>query len=150
MSKDLNQCNFIGRLGRDPDIKYTPAGKAVANISIACGDDYKDKNSGEKVERTNWIRVVAFGRLGEIVGQYCVKGSRIFISGKQVTRKWQDQDGQDRYITEIVANEMQMLDSRSGGQDGGQGYQSQGSSTGQQAPEPEPVPMGDFDDSIPF
>lgn len=140
MSKDLNQCNFIGRLGQDVELKYTPAGKAVANISIACGDDYKNKDTGEKVEQTNWVRVVAFGRLAEVIGEFCHKGSRIFVSGKQVTRKWQDQNGQDRYSTEIVASEMQLLDSKSGQQDThnqakSDGYQPQGS---------------DFNDNPPF
>lgn len=112
MSKDLNQCNFIGRLGRDPEIKYLPDGKAVANFSIACGDDYKAKD-GQKVEQTNWVNIVAFGRLAEIIGEYCSKGSRVFVSGKQVTRKWQHKStGEDRYTTEIVASEMQLLDSR--------------------------------------
>ena len=89
MSKDLNQCNFIGRLGKAPELKYLPDGGAVVNISIACGDDYKDKNSGSKMEQTNWINVVAFRRLAEIIGEYCHKGSRIFITGKQITRKWE-------------------------------------------------------------
>ena len=111
MSNDLNQCNFIGRIGKDLELKYTPSGTAVLNISIACGDDYKDK-SGYKVEQTNWINLVFFGKLAEITGQYCHKGSKIFVSGKQVTRKWQDKEGNDRYTTEIVVNNMQMLDSK--------------------------------------
>ncbi len=112
MSKDLNQCNFIGRLGKDPEIKYTAGGSAIANFNLACGDDYKDKQ-GQKVEQTNWIRVVAFGKLAEIIAEWVKKGSQIYISGKQVTRKWQDQSGNDRYTTEIVANEMLMLGGRS-------------------------------------
>lgn len=111
MSKDLNQCNFIGRLGRDPVSKQTASGEAVANFSIAVGDDYKDK-SGAKIDRTNWVNVVAFGRLAEICDQYLAKGSRVYVSGKFTTRKWQTKDGQDRYTTEIVASEMQMLDSK--------------------------------------
>lgn len=114
MSKDLNQCNFIGRLSKDIELKYTASGSAVANFSIACGDDYKSKD-GQKVEQTNWINVVAFGKLGEICAQYLTKGKQVYISGKQVTRKWQDKDGQDRYTTEIVANEMQLLGSKSDG-----------------------------------
>jgi len=109
MSKDLNHCTFIGRLGNDPDIKYTASGGAIANISIACSDDYKDKKSGEKVEQTNWIRVVAFGRLAEIMGEYLRKGSQVYVSGKQVTRKWDNKEGQTQYTTEIVADNMQML-----------------------------------------
>lgn len=112
MGRDLNYCSFIGRLGNPVDMKYTQSGSAIANFSIACSDDYKDKN-GQKVEQTNWIRIVAFGKLAEICGQYLDKGSQVFISGKQVTRKWQAQDGTDRWTTEIVANEMQMLGSNS-------------------------------------
>lgn len=112
MSKDLNQCNFLGRLGKDPESRSTQSGSSVTNFSLACSDDYKDKNSGAKVEQTNWINVVAFGRLGEICGEYLKKGSRAYISGKQVTRKWQDNEGNDRYSTEIIANEMIMLDSK--------------------------------------
>jgi len=111
MSKDLNQCNFIGRLGREVDLKYTPSGQAVANFSIACGDDYKDKQ-GNKVEQTNWVKVVIWGKLGEVAGKWLAKGSQVYISGKMVTRKWQAKDGTDRYTTEIIANEMQMLGSK--------------------------------------
>jgi single-strand DNA-binding protein len=111
MARSLNQCNFIGRVGKDIELKQMPNGNGVVNFSIACSDDYKDKN-GQKVEQTNWINVVAFGKLAEIIGQYARKGSNIFISGKQVTRKWQDQTGNDRYTTEIVANDMQLLDSK--------------------------------------
>ena len=111
MSKDLNKCFFIGRLGKAPEIKYLPNGDAVANFSIACGDDYKRKD-GQKVEKTNWITVVAYRRLAEIIGEYLDKGSKIHIEGKQQTRKWQDQNGQDRYSTEIIISDMQMLDSR--------------------------------------
>ena len=111
MSKDLNYCSFIGRLGKDPECRSMPNGNQVANFSIACSDDYKDKQ-GQKVDQTNWISIVAFGKLAEIIGQYVAKGSKVFVSGKQVTRKWQDQSGNDRYSTEIVINEMQMLDSK--------------------------------------
>lgn len=147
MSKDLNQCNFIGRLGKDPDLRYTPSGDAVCNFSIACGDDYKDKN-GQKVEQTEWIRVTAFRRLAEIIGEYCKKGSMVYISGKMRTRKWQDQSGNDRYTTEIVANEMQMLDSRgaageSAGGNAGAGRRADGGQSSAQ-------PATDFDDDIPF
>jgi len=145
MSKDLNQCNFIGRLGKDVELKYMPSGGAVVNISIACGNDYKDKTTGQKVEQTNWINIVAFNRLAEIIAEYCHKGSKIFISGKQTTRKWQDQSGNDRYTTEIVANEIQMLDSRGTGQ----GNTPAQPAAGQQAPQGQ-APMGDFDDDIPF
>ena len=139
MSKDLNQCNFIGRLGRDPEAKAMPSGDSVANFSIACGDDYKDKKSGQKVEQANWVNIVVFGRLAEIVGQHLKKGSRVYVSGKQVTRKWQDKNtGADRYTTEIVANEMQMLDSRV---DGGEPRPQQTPAPQQAAPQ-----AGGFDD----
>lgn len=110
--KDLNLCQFIGRLGKDLELRYSASGSAVANFSIACSDDYK--KDGEKVEQTNWINIVIFGKLADIAGQYLKKGSQVYISGKQVTRKWQDQSGNDRYSTEIVANEMQLLGGRSG------------------------------------
>ena len=145
MSKDLNQCNFIGRLGKDIELRYTASGQAVANFSIACGDDYKDKNTGAKIEQTNWINIVMFGKLAEIAGQYLGKGSRAYISGKQVTRKWQDQSGNDRYSTEIVANEMFMLDSRNDSQ-ARQAPAQQGTAG---AP-PAKAPEDDGFDSIPF
>lgn len=109
MSKDLNLCQFIGRLGKDPELKFMPNGDAVCNISIACSDDYKDKNSGQKVEQTNWVNIVFFRGLAEVAGKYLTKGSQIYVSGKQRTRKWQAQDGSDRYSTEIVGDNMQMV-----------------------------------------
>ncbi len=145
MSKDLNHCSFIGRLGNDIELKYTASGSAVANFSIACNDDYKDKQ-GQKVEQTNWINIVTFGKLAEIAGQYLKKGSQVYISGKQVTRKWQDQEGKDRYTTEIVAHEMQMLGGKS---DGGNAPKSDG----QHKPSSQfDMPADDFpeDDQIPF
>ncbi len=108
MPKDLNNCQFIGRLGKDIELKYATSGNAIANFSIACSDDYKGK-SGQKVEQTNWVNIVMFGRLAEIAGQYLSKGSQIYVSGKLTTRKWQAQDGTDRYSAEIIASEMQML-----------------------------------------
>ena len=148
MSKDLNQCNFIGRLGRDPDVKFMSSGKAVVNFSIACGDDYKDKQSGQKVEKTNWINVVAFDRLAEVIGEYLKKGSKVYVTGKQVTRKWQDNTGADRYTTEIVANDMQMLDSR---QDGGEplpnrAAQQQAPAQNQQGQPNQPAGFDNFDE----
>ena len=135
MANDLNQCNFIGRLGRDPEMRSTATGDQVANFSIAVGWKSKQK------EGTEWVNVVAFGKLAEIIGQYLTKGSRIFVSGKQRSRKWQDQNGQDRYSTEIVANELQMLDSKGSG------------NTGQPARE-ESAPVSqehyEFEDDIPF
>jgi single-strand DNA-binding protein len=122
VSKDLNQCNFIGRIGKDIELRYTANGGAVANFSIACGDDYKDK-SGAKVEQTNWVNVVMFGKAAELVNQYTGKGSKIYISGKQVTRKWDDRDGNTRYSTEINANEFQFLDSKKDSDNSGPRYE---------------------------
>ena len=129
----LNQCNFIGRLGRDPEVRYTQSGKAVSSFSIACSE----KRGGE--ETTEWVNVVAWEKLAEIVGQYLTKGSLVFISGRMQTRKWQDKEGGTRYTTEIIARDMQML-SPKGEQNSGGGH---GGSGGQ-----EPPPMGD--DSVPF
>lgn len=105
---DLNRCDFIGRLGQDPELRYTKDGKAVANLSLAVSETWKDKQ-GQKQEKTEWVRVSAFGRLAEIMGEYLRKGSQVYVSGKMQTRKWQDNNGQDRYTTEILANELQML-----------------------------------------
>lgn len=116
MARDLNQWMGIGRLGKDPETRSMQNGNLVANFSIACSDDYKDKNSGEKVEQTEWVRIVAFGRLAEIVQQYCEKGKQIFVSGKLQTRKWQDKDGQDRWTTEVLANQIQLLGGATGGE----------------------------------
>ena len=150
MSKDLNKCFFIGRLGKAPEIKYLPNGDAVANFSIACSDDYKKKD-GQLVEKTNWITVVAYRRLAEIIGLYLDKGSKIHIEGKQQTRKWQDQNGQDRYTTEIIASEMQMLDSRGGGStEFKPAARSNDNFASAPAPASAPPAVDDFDDDIPF
>lgn len=111
MSRDLNKCMFIGRLGQDPEIRFMPNGTGVANFSIAVGDDYKDKNTGQKVEQTEWVRVCAFGRLAEVIGEYVKKGSKVYIEGKMKTRKW-EKDGVTHYATDIHASEMFMLDSK--------------------------------------
>lgn len=105
----VNKVILVGNLGQDPEVKYMPSGGAVTNISIATTDTWQDKASGEKKEKTEWHRVVFFNRLAEIAGEYLKKGSQIFVEGNLRTRKWQDQNGQDRYTTEIVAREMQML-----------------------------------------
>lgn len=112
MSKGINKVILVGNLGNDPDIRYTASGSAVANISVATTDSWKDKESGETQDRTEWHRVVFFGRLAEIVGEYLRKGSQVYLEGRLQTRKWQDKGGNDRYTTEIVANEMQMLGGR--------------------------------------
>ena len=145
MAKDLNSCNFIGRLGKDPEVKVLGNGNTVANFSIACSDDYKDK-SGEPVQQTNWINITAYGKLGEICGQYLTKGSQVYVSGKQVTRKWQDQSGADRYSTDINISDMQMLGSKG---DSSNEQQSSPSQAPQQ-PQAKPQNFDDFDDDLPF
>lgn len=120
MARGINKVILVGNLGNDPDIRYTAGGAAVANISLATTDSWKDKETGEQQDRTEWHRIVFFGRLAEIVGEYLKKGSQVYVEGRLQTRKWQDKSGNDRYTTEIVANEMQML----GGRGGGGGMQS--------------------------
>ena len=142
MSKGINKAILIGNLGKDPDVKYTASGSAVANITIATSESWKDKQTGEKKELTEWHRVVMFGRLGEIAGEYLKKGSKVYVEGRLQTRKYQDKTGQDRYTTEIVASEMQMLDGKSGGSSGGE--------SGETSEAQSAVDLGDFDDDIPF
>lgn len=108
----LNKAQIIGRLGQDPETRYTQSGSAVTNLSVATSESWKDKQTGEKKENTEWHRIVAFGKLAEIMGEYLRKGSQVYIEGKIQTRKWQDKDGVDRYTTEIVASQMVMLDTR--------------------------------------
>jgi single-strand DNA-binding protein len=105
----INKAIIVGRLGRDPEVRYTPSGVAVANFSVATSEEWKDKDSGEKKERTEWHRIVAFGKLGEICGEYLAKGKQVYIEGRIQTRDWEDQNGVKRYTTEIVASQMQML-----------------------------------------
>lgn len=121
MSQGINKVILIGNLGQDPEVKYTPGGDAVANFTLATSESWKDKQTGQRQERTEWHRVVAFRRLGEICGEYLRKGSKVYLEGRLQTRKWQDKQGNDRYTTEIVARDMQILDSRSdkGAQQGG-------------------------------
>lgn len=115
MARGINKAILIGNLGADPEVRYTPANTAVCNISVATSEQWRDKQTGEQQEKTEWHRVVLFGRLGEIAGEYLKKGSKVYLEGRIQTRKWQGQDGQDRYTTEVVANDMQMLDSRGAG-----------------------------------
>lgn len=112
MARGINKVILIGNIGQDPEVKYMPSGGAVTNVSVATSETWKDKNTGQPQERTEWHRVVFFNRLGEIAGEYLRKGSKVYIEGSLRTRKWQAQDGSDRYTTEIVASEMQMLDGR--------------------------------------
>jgi single-strand DNA-binding protein len=152
MARGVNKVILVGNLGKDPEVRYSPNGNAVANITLATSEQWKDRNSGEQQEKTEWHRVVFFNRLAEIVGEYLKKGSQVYIEGKLQTRKWQGQDGQDRYTTEVVANEMQMLGGRQGGGGGDQWSSSKPASGGQQS---SPAPAGggdtgDFDDDVPF
>lgn len=115
MARGVNKVILIGNLGADPEIRYTASGTAVANLRLATSEAWKDKQSGDMQERTEWHRLVVFGRTAEVAGEYLKKGGKIYIEGRLRTNKWQGQDGQDRYTTEVVVNEMQMLDSRGGG-----------------------------------
>jgi single-strand DNA-binding protein len=116
MARGVNKVILIGNLGNDPEVRYTPNGNAVANISLATSETWRDKQSGELQDRTEWHRVVFFNRLAEIVGEYLHKGSKAYVEGSLRTRKWQDKNGVERYTTEVIANEMHILDSRSAGQ----------------------------------
>ena len=176
-SRGINKAIIVGNLGADPETRYTAGGTAVTNCNVATSETWRDKTSGEMQERTEWHRIVFFARLAEVAGEYLKKGSKVYVEGRIQTRKWQGQDGQDRYTTEIVANEMQMLDSRGGGgqgggsapfgggqqrgsgggqqQGGGYGGGNQGGGGGQQGyqqPQPtsEPGFDDDLDDDIPF
>ncbi len=148
MARGINKAILIGNLGADPEIRHTQGGNAVANLSLATSETWRDKSTGETRENTEWHRVVMFGRLGEIAGEYLKKGSKVYIEGRLQTRKWQDRDGNDRYTTEIVGNEMQMLDSRGGGDAGGFDQRPQQSAPPQQAPA-QGAPAG-LEDDIPF
>ncbi|WP_392564350.1 single-stranded DNA-binding protein [Orbus wheelerorum] len=149
-SRGINKVIIVGHLGQDPEVRYLPNGGAVANISIATSESWKDKQTGEQKERTEWHRVVIFGKLAEIAGEYLKKGSQVYIEGQLQTRKWQDQSGQDKYTTEIVVNiggTMQILGGRGNTDDSNQPQQRQpNNSPAQKQNEP---PM-DFDDDIPF
>lgn len=156
MARGVNKVILVGNLGKDPEMKYTASGAAIANITVATSESWNDKQTGERVDKTEWHRVVAFQRLAEIMGEYLKKGSQVYIEGKLQTRKWQDQNGQDRWTTEIVANEMQMLGAR-GGDAGNRPQQGGGfrSNPPSQKPEPQaqaqaPADSGFADDDIPF
>lgn len=163
-SRGINKVILVGNLGQDPEIRYMPNGGAVANITIATSESWRDKQTGEQKERTEWHRVAIFGKLAEIAGEYLRKGSQVYIEGALQTRKWQDQAGQDRYTTEVVVNiggVMQMLGGRQGGGSPDAQSQQQGSWGQPQQPQAAPssapaAPKGgnepamDFDDDIPF
>lgn len=151
-ARGINKVILIGNMGNDPEVRYMPSGDAFANITIATNESWKDKTSGEQHNQTEWHNIVLFGRLAEIAGEYLKKGSKIYIEGKLRTRKWKDKAGQDRQTTEIVARDMQMLDSRGGGAAASaSGFQSS-SSSASNTQEQAPIPAGtdDFDDDIPF
>ena len=153
-SRGVNKVILVGNVGNEPEVRYMPNGNAVANISVATSDSWKDKNTGDQQERTEWHRVVFFNRLAEIVEQYVKKGSKLYIEGRLQTRSW-EQDGVKRYTTEIVANEMQMLDSR-GSQGAGQDFgDQQQAAPAQQAAQnqqaaAQPANFDNFADDIPF
>ena len=162
----INKVIIIGNLGVDPEVRYLPSGNAVANIRVATSETWRDRNTGEQQERTEWHRIALFGKLGELAGQYLRKGSKVYIEGKLRTRKWQTQDGQDRYTTEIIADQMQFMDpAGSGGGAAGHGSgrgprdeqaaaggtQDDAAAGGQDQPSgPSGVDQSPYDDDIPF
>lgn len=155
MARGINKVILIGNLGAEPEVRYMPSGQAVANVRLATNESWRDKETGENQERTEWHAVVFFGKLAEIVKEYLHKGSQVYVEGRIRTRKWQDRDGHDRYTTEIVANDMQMLGGRGGGTTP---MENEPPPPGEaQAPSPASVSSGsgsgaapDLDDDIPF
>ena len=155
MARGINKVILVGNLGNDPEVRATASGSRVATISIATSESWMDKNTGQRQEKTEWHRVVFFNRLAEIVEQYLNKGSQVYVEGRLQTRKWQDQNGQDKYTTEVVANEMQMLGGRGGNSGGGGDFQSTApmDPPAKGAPKAAPAAGGpdiNFDDDIPF
>lgn len=160
MARGVNKVILIGNLGNDPEVRYTPNGNAVANISLATSETWRDKQSGDLQDRTEWHRVVFFNRLAEIVGEYLHKGSKIYVEGTLRTRKWQDKNGVERYTTEIIGNEMHMLDSKGAGISGSQYEKTSGSNENHAAshlhhpsaaePAGPEIDPGPIDDDIPF
>lgn len=163
-SRGINKAIIVGNLGNDPEMRYMPNGEAVCNISVATSESWTDKNTGQPQERTEWHRITAYRKLAEIMGQYLRKGSQVYIEGKLQTRKWQAQDGTDRYTTEIIANTMQMLGGKGDNQQGQNNFATQNppnpsnngnsgsnmsNNQGQQFQTPN-VPDDDFGDDIPF
>ncbi|HEX7643610.1 MAG TPA: single-stranded DNA-binding protein [Burkholderiaceae bacterium] len=156
----VNKVIIVGNLGRDPETRYMPNGEAVTNIAVATTESWKDKNSGEKKELTEWHRITFYRRLAEVAGQYLKKGSQVYVEGRLQTRKWTDKDGVERYTTEIIADTMQMLGSRQGmgggsamddDYGGGAPAPRQNSAPARQAPQSKPAPnFSDMDDDIPF
>ncbi len=151
MARGVNKVILIGNLGSDPEVRYTPSGSAVANVNLATSESWRDKTSGELQDRTEWHRIVFFNRLAEIVGEYLRKGSKIYVEGSLRTRKWQDKNGVERHTTEIIANEMHILDSKGGSH---QGFMQQENGKMDELkiqPQPMPAMTGDIgEDDIPF
>jgi len=158
MARGVNKVILVGNLGADPETRSMPRGMTVTNIRIATSESWKDKASGAQQERTEWHSIALFGRLGEIAAEYLRKGSQVFVEGKLRTRKWQDKQGNDRFTTEIIADNMQMLGGRAGGAGGGMGGGERSAGAGASAPprddyDQSPAPAGgkeEFDDDIPF
>jgi single-strand DNA-binding protein len=160
MARGVNKVILIGNLGKDPETRYMPSGSAVTNLTLATSESWKDKQTGENQERTEWHKVAMFGKLAEIAAEYLRKGSQVYIEGKLRTRKWQDKEGKDRWTTEIVADEMNMLGGKGGGGAaagagamagaGATGGGSSSSGGGRAAVNDSGAPPGDFDDDIPF
>jgi len=155
MARGINKVILVGNVGVDPDVRYLPNGNAVTTLSIATSETWKDKSTGDKQERTEWHRVVCFNRLGEIAGEYVRKGSKLYVEGSLRTRKWQDQQGQDKYTTEIIANDIQMLDSKGGSSNYENMPQTQAAPMQQNANKQQPAPAAqdafdELDDDIPF
>jgi len=148
MARGVNKVILVGNLGKDPEVRYMPNGNAVANLTLATTESWKDKQTGDQQEKTEWHRIVMFKRLAEIAGEYLKKGSQVYIEGKLQTRKWQDNSGNDRYTTEIVANDMQMLGGRGGGSAGFSADSAPAPAA--KAPAAAAAGPGEFDDDIPF
>jgi len=148
MARGINKVILVGNLGGDPETRYMPSGSAVTNITVATNESWKDKQTGEQKDRTEWHKVAMFNRLAEIAAEYLRKGSQVYIEGKLRTRKWQDKSSQDRWTTEVIADEMQMLGGR-GGSGGGSAPMSSSSDSAPSSAPPKPGP-DDFDDDIPF
>ena len=147
MARGVNKVILVGHLGKDPEVRYMPSGNAVCNVTLATSDSWKDKQSGEQKDRTEWHNLVFYGRLAEIAGEYLRKGSQAYVEGRLQTRKWQDKSGNDRYTTEIIVNDMQMLGGRSGGGGSADFNAAPASTKSSAAPS---SGADEFDDDIPF
>ena len=158
MARGVNKVTLIGNLGNDPEVRYGASGNAVANVSLATTESWRDKDSGEQQEKTEWHRVVFFGKLAEIVGEYLKKGRQVYVEGRLQTNKWQDKEGNDRYTTQIVANEMQMLGSKDNNLNNQSFSPSNSTASAEEEKQPEEKkqsasiesPMDNFDEDIPF